>query len=591
MKNNTVYLPYKLLKWMGLALVVLNANNSIAHEIVVHQRITMSAASLITAFSPGYNSFLDTITIVDASHPRWLSNGDYRPIDGENGWITVGSMREDDTGKDEGGIRAFNHFYNPLNGSGLSDIPPEPFGNDSDDLYGRPSFIWAALLNEPGLDVRSPVGNRNTRNIWSWQNVRQYEWEGLTNSSSLVRNAYLAQMFRGLGDVVHLLQDTSQPQHVRNEQHLDILFSPYKSVIERYGADHWQELNYSASILDWRTAGFTQMRDFWDRDFYTGNAQALNEDASGAPEKKLGLAEFSNGNFIGTTASYAEYSTPGKKHYFPFPSLESSTDYRSRAHLAANLRASYLKDGTPIQRIAISKIRDGITVNNHSMLNYLGTKFPRYGGAVAQVFSTIDDPLVLQEYHENLIPKAVEFSAGLLDYFFRGGLAIVVNWDSDMEEYTIKVFNSSSQGFSGGALYLYSEDVGGTRTLVQQDSVGTWAVGTSKNIVYPGPVSQPTKFVLVYRGTIGPNPVDPVDAEIAIAVKRFTLEPDGDCPESESNCYPNCQWTMNESKEPEAPTKRGLSSWPIAAFANGVWATHDLAQFALNYTQPGRLCL
>ena len=566
---------------------------SIAHEAVVHQHITMSAESLVAANSQGYKYFLSTITITDASGRLILPfAGDYRQIDGENGWMTVGSMREDAVYEDEGGVRPFNHFYNPLNGLGISDVPR--IQGDMDQLYGRSSFDWAAWYNESGINVRWPLVNQNTHNEWSWQNVRQHEWEGLTNSSPLVRNAYLAQMFRGIGNIVHLLQDTSQPQHVRNEQHLDkiLLFpSPYHSAIEEYGAAHWQELNYSATILDWRTVGFTQMRDFWDRDFYTGNAQALNEDASGAPEKKLGLAEFSNGNFIGTTASYAEYSTPGNKHYFPFPSLESSTDYRNRAHLAANLRTSYLKDGTPIQRIAISKIHDGITINNHSMLNYLGTKFPRYGGAVAQVFSTIDDPLVLQEYHENLIPKAVEYSAGLLDYFFRGSLAIVVNWDSDTEEYTIKVFNSSSQGFSGGALYLYSEDVGGTRTLVQQDSVGTLAVGTSKNIVYPGPVSQPTKFVLVYRGTIGPNPVDPVDAEIAIAVKRFTLEPDGDCPESESNCYPNCQWTMNESKEPEAPTKRGLSSWSIAAFANGVWATHDLVQFALNYTQPGRLCL
>jgi len=36
-----------------------------------------------------------------------------------------GSAREDDADKDEGGKRSFNHFYDPLTGLGLTDVPPD----------------------------------------------------------------------------------------------------------------------------------------------------------------------------------------------------------------------------------------------------------------------------------------------------------------------------------------------------------------------------------------------------------------------------------------------------------------------------------
>jgi hypothetical protein len=47
-------------------------------------------------------------------------------------------------------------------------------------------------------------------------------------------------------------------------------------------------------------------------------------------------------------------------------------------------------------------------------------------------------------------------------------------------------------------------------------------------------LSEATKFILVYKGTIGVNgaqPSDPVDANIAIAAQTFTLDPNGctDC--------------------------------------------------------------
>ena len=90
---------------------------------------------------------------------------------------------------------------------------------------------------------------------------------------------------------------------------------------------------------------------------------------------------------------------------------------------------------------------------------------------------------------------------------------------------------------AGGTFYLYSEDAGGLRTLVQQANVSTLAPNEFQDFIIQGPLEQATKFVLIYRGTIGS---DPVDDGIGIAVNTFTLEPDGSCPDCDYDCYTDC---------------------------------------------------
>jgi hypothetical protein len=83
---------------------------------------------------------------------------------------------------------------------------------------------------------------------------------------------------------------------------------------------------------------------------------------------------------------------------------------------------------------------------------------------------------------------------------------------------------------------LFQDDADGNRTNVQQNALsGTLVDGDTIDITYNATVSQPTKFILVYQGTIGidggGNPFDPVDAGIGIAATTFTLDENGctDC--------------------------------------------------------------
>jgi hypothetical protein len=220
-------------------------------------------------------------------------------------------------------------------------------------------------------------------------------------------------MFQAIGQVMHLLEDTTQPQHVRNEQHvfpsptwLYRYVDPWVSPIEEYGKNHVNQLNYGdGSMLDWRGAGFTKLEDFWDRHLYNvSSSTAL--DAAENCGTQLGLAEWCNGNFLGARHLYPEYFTEynsdGTKNisWYPYPSRNTSTDYLQRkSDLASGVHSLILKNGQQVQAIYLNKTGDGVTFPDHSRFDYFGAKFPRFG------MITINDPNVLSNYHNIFIPK------------------------------------------------------------------------------------------------------------------------------------------------------------------------------------------
>jgi hypothetical protein len=497
---------------------------SLAHDTIVHQAITANAVYSASAISFGYNDFLNTIV------------SDYGPGSAKD-LMEEGSVREDDKDApgDTGGKRSYNHFYDPLTGLGLSDFPP-----DFRVTMGTNSLNWASISNCPGLNVfpndkTGLIGNINTTNQWSWQNARGYEMLAFLGTTTSVRRAQFNNMFRALGQVMHLLEDTTQPQHVRNEQHLDSILgsgtSLWHSHIEDYGAAHWTTLNYANNVLDWRGLGFTKMQDFWDRNLYGGNAPALNIDANGGTQ--LGLAEFCNGNFLGERHIYAEAFSPGDISYYPFPSLLTSTDY-SKQKSTPGIDWLAFKNGFLGKRIYLKKTGDGVQVTHHSAVTFFGAKFPTkiFLGNVTTVDDNVDN-----DYLNILIPKAVEYSAGLLDYYFRGTVGTSVSNNGD-GTYTLTIRNTSSQDYSNGVFLVYMDDTNGTRSYVDQftlngmlQSLGATNVSSSALNIDLNGASSTTKFTLLYQGNIGVdggNPLDPVDAGIGIAATTFTINSNSD---------------------------------------------------------------
>jgi hypothetical protein len=497
------------------------------HDVPVHRLITLNASESAYDRSSAYHSFFD------------VTSSDLPFADATN-FMVIGSAREDDKLKDDpiGGNRSLNHFYDPINKRGLTDWG-WPVSVLRQTPLGQNSFDWSSISNAAGVNVGSLINKNGTYNIWSWQNARYYEWLGLTADNKADRQAALTNMFRAVGQVIHLLEDTSQPQHVRNEQHLDTdpIFNANlrsRSAIEDYGLAHSNSLNYAHSMLDWRSAGFAQLKDFWDRDFLrTGGASALQADLSGG-SSTLGLAEFDNGNFIGQRAIYGEFfHNHTDIHYFQFPSLTNTTQPQLKPnHLLetaqlGDVTLANFKHGT---RLYISKIGAGVPVTYHSALSYLIAEHP--GKSSGMPILTIADDNVISNYLDILIPKAVKYSAGLLDYYFRGDLGIAVS-NVSSGTFTMQITNRSGQAFNGGGFHLFYDDAESNRTEIVAGPdyhnfyTGTLASNGVVTTTFHAPDNITTNYLLVFRGTIGVSngsstALDPVDAGLAIAAQKFT---------------------------------------------------------------------
>jgi len=126
-------------------------------------------------------------------------------------WIRDGAFYED-AGNWVNAIMATarwkNHFHNPLkpwSEAGLTDIQT-----------GESSLLWAQDASNQQSFLEKD---------WSWRKVRDYYYYALMSTTDAERQSNFVQTFRGLGHQRHLIQDASQPDHVRNDAHPEAEYS------------------------------------------------------------------------------------------------------------------------------------------------------------------------------------------------------------------------------------------------------------------------------------------------------------------------------------------------------------------------------
>lgn len=509
-----------------------------AHKEPIHQRIATNAVLSSEGLARFANETLGSSTNALQFQPWEFSLPKVQP---PFFWVGRGAYNQDYW------PRWGNHFYVVKPGrvagqaNGLSDsseryldvIPlplPKPVTN---------SFVWATV---PGTKTPKVVNKDNVIYPWhwafpiakppptndnSWQIARECQLIGLTNSSRTTRDENLAHMFYSLGHIIHLNQDTSQPDHTRDDAH------PNRVFIEDYGLGDYNARPDTFNPVPrgwayWRDqAHFTRLLDFWDRGFYQGDAAALDADNSGNPAAKLGLAEFSNGNLLGENALYAEFfeNKSNKTHYFPHPALKDTDQPQVRPFLDSIT----LVDGTIGNSPYLQKTRAGTNITHHSALRYFAVmNMARMSTLPARTAVTIKNDNVLSNYHDIMIPKAIEYSGGILDYFFRGSMAVsVVGYDTNTMTYTNQIMNTSGEAFGPGFYAIYQDDASGDRTQVASTNLSTALQGGDGfTMAFSSTNSLTNKTLVVYRGSIGltnsNQALDPVDADIAIALASIT---------------------------------------------------------------------
>jgi hypothetical protein len=301
-------------------------------------------------------------------------------------WVSDGGRREDR------GTRFCNHFHNPLHSwdeAGLRIPLPLP-------VLCQPANISSVLWGQR-LDLQ-PAGERFT-----WQDARQNFFQGTTAATQTEREARLADTFRALGQLVHLVQDAAVPAHARNDPHP--IFEGLESFVEN-------TRNMSPALFGQMTATTTR----FDPSILTLLPNPLapipiariidttdpeKADASPSAGTNVGMAEYSNANFLSGDTIFKD---------FTFPRVAS---------LGIPVDGTDPVTGFP--RSYYPKVADGQT---GFRLAAKGVWTERLASLLAGDQGYVLDNEVHEDYARLLLPRAIGYSAGLIDYFFRGQIEI-----------------------------------------------------------------------------------------------------------------------------------------------------------------------
>jgi hypothetical protein len=500
----------------SIALCLIVGHPVSAYELKTHEAITVAAVEQSNLES--VNGYLFGLGIAPE---KTFQHVTVYPIglrdESPKKWIRDGA-RDEDNQPIEGPLRVRHHFYNPLTGQGYTHLQAPGIPN-------RPAPDWA-LEDSKGQ-------------VFSWLNARDHFYQGLIKPQPANRDDELAQAFYTLGHVIHLIQDMAQPQHTRDDSHAKaaILSAATLGLLPTFA----QKLGIYEQYADLRSgalplAGYDPV--YRDQDTTTFNKThkfftTLSPPTLTAQGGK-GLADYSNRGFVsaGTNFCAANPSVscagstippsvlqpyeilphPG----FPYPNGQGASIVRERIEdlaqpqfgppPAANLTGDI--------DFIVTSVYDAYTGQRNRNLTSTYSIFdPDLQAANQQLTFTLnrynfDDALDL------LIPRAVGYSAGMINYFFRGAFSIY-SLDSDRGPFFVR--NRTGEPMNG-TFQIYWDDASGNRQpvgLAQTIPVAAHSESPFEFAFAPDPTID--DYTVVFRGTLG-NEVDSAVAATQITV-------------------------------------------------------------------------
>lgn len=458
------------------------------------------------------------------------------------GWIMRGVIREDDwpdsdipqdDPNPENKIlyRPLHHFYDPATNRPLTGRDQELIdwlAEYDSDIHTAPA--WAIGAGDPFQHPNVQEDEDRRRNHFTVFDANEAMYRALTGTDTLTgdviaptedeRKKYWATVFRSLGDIVHLLQDMAQPQHTRNDDHpgypAKLAGFHEASVYEKYiDARATGKVSYRIDGSTITPAALTYsgysapIFDYYSKFWCTTPGHV--------PDGK-GLADYSNRGFFSAATNIDD---PANNYFYP--AVDDTYDGQ-QVDLGV-FRPIYY--GTDPYDTAQSFFLVGDVVDKYTNTTdqvRLSTKSiwteHFYGPETTYnlIKENYDDMAGL------LIPRAVGYSTGLINYFFRGRLKIgeLLETENELEpwnsEVRITVTNVSGVDnvFTIGAFELFYDSTDGTRkkavikeTIKDPDRgvIASLSNGESRIITAELPVdvdkSKSKPYILVYKGLIG----------------------------------------------------------------------------------------
>jgi len=291
-------------------------------------------------------------------------------------------------------VRSINHFHDPI-----ADV-----GYHYGFFSGMSSIDWA-LLDAQTQEL----------GYYSWHDVRDYYYKALTSADQNTRNTNFAETFRGIGQLMHHVQDATSPPHTRNDQHPE------------YNYETWGKDNISTSVISGYTPKFftgtkNSMASFIDTDQYN-----IASDPDITDSTTIGIAEYTNANFFSNQTNSNINAEEGTDYLYPLISDNTvniiGKDFvNERVPLqGTNQRLYYKKNCCGEKNDGNGYILTGVDYFEYyrKALNPLGESI--------KMFAPLLDHNVYSDYADLLLQRAIGYSAGLLEYFFRGSMEVAMS--------------------------------------------------------------------------------------------------------------------------------------------------------------------
>jgi hypothetical protein len=240
--------------------------------------------------------------------------------------------------------------------------------------------------------------------------------DGEAKESEHERQLAMSATLLSLGHVAHHMQDMAQPQHVRNDQHFDRI-DAWKSRYEDYTSERQADVRDLGSLANpIASPAFKTARDFWFNDSNSGIAQTVNHDfVSHGTNFMFSLL----GNV--TTGEYSN------------PQPTGSTDYPPSqlwGVVPANVETICGQKGVDCTMTMYSTA----TSQRASTLSIFDQDMRAKGLTVKYILPIVGPVLTgrlfdlnhfnFDDAHPVLIDRAVSYSAGIINHFFRGKLEV-----------------------------------------------------------------------------------------------------------------------------------------------------------------------
>jgi len=361
------------------------------------------------------------------------------------GLTTYGSYAED---KEH---RFVFHFYDPINHHGLG-IPPLAFDS---------ALVWAYQHDLP-------------YNEYSWIEARNSMYQSLTNADKETRESHFRKLFRFLGHIVHLVEDMAQPSHVRNDPHSS-----------HYESESAALLVNPSHLEDWALFHASAVIEF-------ANSNVNPKDVVAFEDPFENLALFSNKNFFSDDTIFKNYVLPSydqtnyEDSFIKYGILGEPTQVVAEDGQIYYVPYIYKTQGIP----------GGYKL---AQVGYFGNQLADNPGVRELAFQVDDE--VAKDNAQILVPQAVSYSAGMLDYFFRGNMEVTLTQGG------FNVKNINNEAIEWGNISIYYDDLNLNRhSLASYWFFSPLSPGDETPVIsFTRPVNniKPGQYIVVFQGQLG----------------------------------------------------------------------------------------